>query len=711
VRFLLFAAAPLALVVAACGKNNAPDYLVVPFDAGTEAGAFDAAPAPDGSTVDPTLGGPCMSSDQCDDKISCTSDTCDVSLMRCRFVPDDSLCDDGIFCNGKEVCAKAGCAAGPVVTCEDGNSCTIDACVESTKSCTHAPRDADLDGDTDAHCLDSGGDCDDTDPLVSSKTQEVCGNGKDDNCNGKVDEQPCQIPANDTCANALAVAQAGSYALSTVATKKDYTASCSVKAPSAARDVVMAITAPGAMGDPATDIDVWVSADMSETAVSLESTCGSAASEIHCASADANVRTRARARSVPAGTTIYAIITTQSEAAVSAHVDYLAPTQKPTNEDCTSPQAIPLDMAVPVSIVDATHDLSTECIDERTGELTYAFTLTQSRDVHVFATTTAGDGAAVVSLRQADCTDESRCRVGNLPPLFGRSLAAGTYVVSVGGTASIDANLLVQTSAPTVAPANQTCASPPPAPSNATIQIDLSNQEDAIRNGCLPGAPNAAYDLELAVPSDVLIVARFPTSDVGAVSLNAPACGTADVVDCEQGVTPQRISKRNLAAGSYRIVVADQLGNAASLMVLTRPTVVATNVGSGSDACGTPTLISTMGGFYTGDTSSATADFDAGCDVAGSPPGGAPDQILKLALTAPQHVVFDMSGSVYATILDVRAGAVCPGSETPDGCYVGFGPSRSFLDQELQAGTYWVQIDGYNGAKGAWNLDVRVLPP
>jgi hypothetical protein len=29
----------------------------------------------------------------------------------------------------------------------------------------------------------------------------------------------------------------------------------------------------------------------------------------------------------------------------------------------------------------------------------------------------------------------------------------------------------------------------------------------------------------------------------------------------------------------------------------------------------------------------------------------------------------------------------------------------------MQPGQYWVMVDGYDGAKGAWNLDVRVLPP
>jgi len=699
----------VVLLALACGKKNAPDLLIEPADAGVDAASdFDAQAGPDGSTVDPTLGGPCDTTAQCDDKVDCTSDHCDLSLHRCRFLPDDSLCDDGKYCNGKEVCTSAGCRAGAVVTCQDDNSCTIDSCVEADQSCKHAPRDVDQDGDTDAHCLMTGGDCDDTDPLVSEKAQEVCNNGKDDNCDGKVDEQPCVLPANDTCANALAVTTAGSYTVSTVATKKDYVESCNVTTPTAARDVVVAITAPGNVGDAASDIDVWIGTADAESTVALFTTC--AASEIECQDTGAGTRTRVRGRSIAAGTTVYAVITTQSEASVAVHVDFLPPTTKPANEDCTAPLAIPVDSPVAISIVDAAHDLASDC-NAKTGELTFAFTLNQARDVHVLATTTAGDGTAVLSLRAADCVDELRCRVGNTPPLFARNLSAGTYVLSVSATASIDASLIVQTSAPTTAPPNQTCATAPAAPSNAEINIDLGNQEDAIKNGCLGGAPNAAYDLSLAVPSDVLIVARFAQGDFGAVSLSKPTCVPADLISCNQGATPLRISKRNLAAGDYRIVIADLEGHPASLMLLTRPTATATNVGSGSDDCMSPTAVSPTGGFYTGDTSKAKPDFNAGCDVGGAPPGGAPDQILSLALPAQQRMIFDMSGSTYATILDIRSGVICPATEVPNACYVGFNAQRSFLDVTLPAGQYWVQVDGFNQQAGSWNLDVRTLPP
>jgi hypothetical protein len=67
---------------------------------------------------------------------------------------------------------------------------------------------------------------------------------------------------------------------------------------------------------------------------------------------------------------------------------------------------------------------------------------------------------------------------------------------------------------------------------------------------------------------------------------------------------------------------------------------------------------------------------------------------------------------VNTTLLSVRSGVTCPGVEVPDACNPGNNsPNRSFLDLTLDAGTYWIQVDGYSGAAGPWNLDVRVLPP
>jgi Putative metal-binding motif len=690
---------------AGCGSDG-QDLFVVKFDAGSdveEAGDHDAGP-----DFDPTLGGPCTEDVQCDDLIPCTFDRCDKDLSRCRNTPDDTQCADSEYCNGQEKCVlRLGCIAGPVVTCQDGNLCTIDRCVEESKSCEHAPRDSDGDGDPDDHCSPKR-DCDDTDPTVSSLRAEICGNFKDDNCNGQVDEQPCATAANDTCETALAVGAPGTFLLNTTAAKKDYATKCTVASPAAARDIVVAITVPA--GD-AKDVLVRAkaSAPPNAVAIALQSTCGQAASELGCASIPFASDARTIARSVAGGTTVYAIVTTQEESAVDVTVDMLPASTKPANESCAAPLAVALDTPFTVSLVDPAKDLASSCDSARTGELTYSFTLAEPRDVRIFASTMFGSGEPVVSMRTASCADELRCRVGTSPPVFARNLPAGTYVFSVAGTRQIDASVVVKTYAPTTAPPNQSCATAPDIAPNTAVLVDLSNQEDAIRNGCLAGGPNAAYKLDLAQPSDVLLIGRFPQGDTGAVSLNRAACDLADVLECSPGSTPQRASRRNLAPGSYRAVITDQKGLTTQLTALVRPTVPPTVVTS--DSCINPQTIPETGGFFTGDTTNATADLSAGCDSPGQPIGGANDQLLRLVLTQQRRVVFDMSGSVNTTVLNVRSGDACPGVEIPNTCNVGTNRNRSFLDTTLAAGTYWIQIDGYAGAVGPWNLDVRVLPP
>jgi hypothetical protein len=84
----------------------------------------------------------------CDDGIACTVDACDEAADACTHTPNNAVCDDGLFCNGAETCdADAGCvspkdAGGNAVDCSDGIPCTTDACNENTDSCTHTPSNA-----------------------------------------------------------------------------------------------------------------------------------------------------------------------------------------------------------------------------------------------------------------------------------------------------------------------------------------------------------------------------------------------------------------------------------------------------------------------------------------------------------------------------------------------------------------------------------------
>jgi hypothetical protein len=107
----------------------------------------------------------------CDDGVECTVDSCDAQRDGCVGAPDDSACSDGLGCNGAEACDVAlGCQAGAPVDCDDGVACTTDTCLEMDGSCQNVPDHASCgegmwcdpkDGCGSGHSCDADADCDD----------------------------------------------------------------------------------------------------------------------------------------------------------------------------------------------------------------------------------------------------------------------------------------------------------------------------------------------------------------------------------------------------------------------------------------------------------------------------------------------------------------------------------------------------------------------
>lgn len=60
----------------------------------------------------------------------------DLVLPTCGCVVNAD-CDDGIFCNGQELCSQGVCVGGAPVVCDDGLSCTQDSCDEAAGACTY----------------------------------------------------------------------------------------------------------------------------------------------------------------------------------------------------------------------------------------------------------------------------------------------------------------------------------------------------------------------------------------------------------------------------------------------------------------------------------------------------------------------------------------------------------------------------------------------
>lgn len=79
----------------------------------------------------------------CADSVACTTDSCNEATDSCNHVANNSACSDGLFCNGSEICnATLGCQAGTAPNCADSVACTNDSCNEATDSCNHVPNNS-----------------------------------------------------------------------------------------------------------------------------------------------------------------------------------------------------------------------------------------------------------------------------------------------------------------------------------------------------------------------------------------------------------------------------------------------------------------------------------------------------------------------------------------------------------------------------------------
>jgi hypothetical protein len=656
-----------------------------------------------GSEVDPTLGGPCQDDGQCDDRVDCTQDACDQTIGRCRFTPADDVCDDLQYCNGVERCdVRDGCVFGEPVACSDNTTCTIDVCVEETQSCRNDPRDADGDGDPTHNC--GGLDCDDRNPVVSSSASEICGNKRDDDCDGASDEQDCVAPEFDKCAAPLEISASGYFDVDLTGTLLDYPTACA-REDSGFRDAVLRVSVPE--GGPF-DLDVVAKLDSGRVTLATAASCGdgttTSCEPSYTSPIGASV-SRLLLRGLTAGDyPVY--LAADVEATALLHVE-LREAEAQLGELCEeavslSPGAEP----VLLRLTGYEPDVDSACLP-LLADAFVSFTLDEARDVTVIAEAQRELGLPVLTLLDEACQAELTCRRSQPGRLFARDLSPGSYRVAVGATGPDDVSVRLETAPVSETPPGEGCDNASALEPGVEELVDLSIHEDAVDPGCQAGSPDATFSFELGGARDVALVGRFSAGDTGAVSITRDEC-SGNLV-CKSGGVTQRALRFGLSAGSYRAVIESARGNPVGLSFFERPVLAAVHVPFADD-CAELVTIPELGGRFSGNTSNAFPDYSGGCDVGGQDEGGAPDQILKLSLTQSRRVIFDMQGSGYETMLSVRGGPTCPGTELTRACATGLRPGKSYLDLDLEAGDYFVQIDGYDGDSGAWNLNVFTAP-
>ncbi len=709
-----------AVVSTACGNSGARDRFAGDEDASVD----DANGLGDVSTevilpdADPSLGGPCLDDQQCQKPdVPCAIYRCDLAVKRCRSAPDDTRCDDGLYCNGQERCdVRIGCIPGAVVACASDDACMIDRCIEETRQCESTPRDADGDGDPNAACTGKGNDCDDRDPTVSSLAREVCGNKRDDDCDGTVDEIDCVSPVHATCADALVITASGSYKVDLSGTTRTIGASCAPTS-SFVRQIVVAIRVEGT--EPR-DVDILATANGGSLSLASGTVCGESATETGCVQQPpSSASVRLKMRNLAPG--VYPLYVLGSgEPKVELKVSYLAPTPPSTNLTCAT--ALPLvDAAKPQNVVSAElasgPKLATAC-NAAAGPVVYRVEVPAGgRDLRVRVTSGSANVRTYVGVRDEGCSalaNELKCGSGAPADLFLRALPQGTYYVTASASALSDLTIDATLSPATTPPADEVCTGAPELARNTTTFVDTRGHVDDIAASCLsnpyfsPIAPDAAYELTLTEPSDVIISARASGSDQVGLGLSAPAC-VGNEYGCARGY-PIRINKRALPAGDYRVVVESMLGTQAAVSMFVRP--AATPGPVGADSCSDAVVtIPPEGGLFVGSTATMKPNFESSCDQAGQPPGGAADVVYRIDVAQKGRMIVDMFGSAYTTTVAVRKGALCPGTELEDACAAGYVIDNGYLDIPVEPGTHWIVVDGYTLASGSYRLDVRVVPP
>lgn len=672
-----------------CGFRDPHDYIEIPPLKPARKAIKDAGvPFPDGSIR-------CTTAEQCDDGVPCTRDVC-VAGTYCWSEPLAARCSDGIFCNGAEACVAAeGCVSVAPVSCGDADPCTVDACDEAAKSCVYGPRDSDGDGEADWHCS-GGSDCDDQDPTVGAALAERCGDARDNDCDGTIDEAGCGRPEHDDCSDPLDVSAAGNFAVGLAGAARDFSLGCAAATGGdsvlsflleAPRDVH--ISAKGLLPNGSTE----------EASVSLRDSCGAGTEELACAHGfPGNIRMRA----LPAGR-YYIAVTSPFAYQALVSVDFDEASDALTNRSCATVALLQNGVSTGGDFVGAGDDFLAPCglqpaegTNTAQSDLVYEFSLDREQDVGLTALSPTGD-PLVLSVRSA-CDDSKTtlaCTREVAPNIYLHQLPPGKYYVVLESPSYLESDfeISMKLHEPTSASAGDVCGGDIPLLLDSEVVLaSFSGFQSQITTSCDQYTPDAAYRFVLSEAADVRVTTDAFGLPVG-TAVQAECGKIESELMCSVGFGGSR-RLRNVAAGQYTVVL--EAGDTREMVLrvdklpLTQPVVV-----SGNGHCSTAFVVPQAGGIFSGDTAGATNSyFTCGNSRSG-------DAVFRLDLDHEAQVRVRTEAAFDTLLYRFVSADVSP--EVCDGEFVACNDDapdavgrESALDETLLPGSHYYVLDGFN---------------
>jgi hypothetical protein len=246
---------------------------------------------------------------------------------------------------------------------------------------------------------------------------------------------------------------------------------------------------------------------------------------------------------------------------------------------------------------------------------------------------------------------------------------------------------------------------------HTAMQASGLTQMGAVSRGSLDAAQSVKLPLDLSAEClTVVALGDRGVADLSLAILDAEGKEIArdDMMgpDASLRYCPDQPGKHELvlsmAKGAGGYAVSTWLGGTPTRRTESSPQGPATVEGGGS--CEAPTVI-VAGQTYVGDTQEGRRMEEGSCGNT-----GASELVYRLDLPSRQRVTIDVRAQ-FDSVLYVRRGDCSdPDAEVACNDDAPGGGRRSRLDEVLEAGTYFVFVDGYGEEEGAFRMTVQMRP-